>query len=110
MSLVPEDLTKWDNESLLRTFERNQETLQVLVGSLYPSILHEENEKIGQECIRRTNHHPNWWREKGIVESTWTGPDGLVHTWVHMHGGSGVHRGRADDPAKIVTCFECLAR
>ena len=107
MTLVPEDLTKWDNESLLRAYERNEETLKYLVGSLYPSILYDENEKIGQECIRRSTYHPNLWRDQNIVESSWTSADGLVHTWWHRHA---IQSRKPDDPPKVITCVDCLAR
>lgn len=107
MPPVPEDLTKWDDASLLRAFEQKVELHKTLVGSLYPNMLMDEIEAVGQECIRRHTYHPNWWREKGIVESSWTDSHGLVHAWNHRDlGQSRV----PDDPAKAITCFECASK
>jgi len=107
MVLVSEDLMKWDNESLLRGFEQRTELYNTMVGSLYPPIVHAEMEAIGAECIRRTEYHPNWWREKGIVPSSWTDEQGVTHSWTVFHA---VQNRKADDPVRVVTCFECLAR
>jgi hypothetical protein len=105
MALVPEDLTKWDLESLLRQFEQKITLLPTLVGSLYPSILQDEIEAIGQEGIRRTGMHPNWWREKGVVPSSWTDEHGITHNWQHW-----VIARKPDDPVRMVTCIQCVAK
>jgi hypothetical protein len=107
MSLVPEDLAKWDLESLLREFERRVEIEKAFdnVGGRYRSPIHEEVEALGQEGIRRTGMHPNWWREKGIVPSSWTDEHGITHTWQHW-----VIARKSDDPVRMVTCFQCIAK
>lgn len=116
MSVDPAVLALWDDEELLRQFELRKKLQEEMVGTLYPSILHDEMEVIGQEAIRRTTFHPNWWREKGFVHTSWTDEHGLVHNpyfrecpviyfapWVR-----GVD-GRRDNPSKEFTCLWCLA-
>lgn len=105
MALVPGDLAKWDLESLLREFERRVEVEKTLVGQLYKSIIHDEIEALGQEGIRRTGMHPNWWREKGIVPSSWTDELGITHNWQHF-----VIARKPDDPTRMVTCLQCVAK
>jgi hypothetical protein len=105
MTLVPADLSKWDLECLLRAFEEKVELQKTMVGTLYPSILHDELTAIGQEGIRRTGMHPNWWREKGVVPSSWTDELGIAHNWQHW-----VIARKPDDPTRMVTCMQCIAK
>lgn len=109
-------LALWDDEELLRQFENRQKLLNAMVGTLYPSILYDENEVIGQEAIRRTTYHPNFWREKGIVHTSWTDDSGLVHNPYFLQCPAVYNTpwirgidGRRDEPAKEFTCLWCLA-
>jgi len=99
------DLAALDDEQLLREFEQKVELHKTLVGTLYPNILMEEIEAIGQECIRRHSYHPNYWREHGIVPSSWTDEHGLTHAWRHW-----VVTRKPDDPTRMVTCLECISK
>lgn len=105
MSLAHEDLTTWSLERLLKEFEDKGELMKTLVGTLYPGILHDEIEAIGEEGRRRTGMHPNWWREKGLVFSTWTDEFGVTHAWQHW-----VIARKPDDPARTITCLQCMAK
>ena len=116
MSVDPAALALWDNEELLRQFEQRVDLEKNLVGTLYTSIIHDEIEAIGQEAIRRTTFHPNWWREKGIVHTSWSDAYGLVHNPYFRACPANVlaptvlnvYR-RRDDPAKEFSCLWCLA-
>ena len=116
MSVSPEDMALWDNAELLRQFESRSELHAQMGGPLYPSILYDENEVIGQEAIRRTGFHPNWWREKGVVPTSWTDYDGLVHNpffrtcpTVYLTPWCRGMDVRRDQPAKEYSCLWCLA-
>jgi hypothetical protein len=45
----------------------NVELSKDMVGTLYPSILRDENLRIVDECVARTGYHPNLLAEKGLV-------------------------------------------
>ena len=99
------DFTQLNDEQLLREFESKVKLHKTLGGTLYPNILMEEIEAIGQECIRRHTHHPNHWREKGIVPASWTDEHGVTHAWKHW-----VVARKPDDPVRMVTCLQCVAK
>lgn len=101
-----ERLKTLSDDLLLREYEQRVALEKTLVGQLYRSIVYDEIEALGQECIRRHTYHPNWWREKGIVPSTWTDEFGVTHAWVSSH--TLLHR-KADEPTKEVTCLQCIA-
>jgi hypothetical protein len=107
MSLVPEDLTKWDLENLLREFERCVKLEKAFdgVGGRYQSLIHAKVEALGTEAIRRTGLHPNWWRVKGVVPSSWTDEHGITHTWQHW-----MIQRKPDDSPRMVTCLLCIAK
>lgn len=92
-----EDFEDWGDVRLLDRYEH------LLVCNLYSST--DELEAIGRECIRRYGFHPNHWRTKGIVPSSWTDTYGITHDWRHF-----AVRRRLDDPIRTVTCFQCVIR
>jgi hypothetical protein len=100
-------MEQWDNMQLLKEFEERVELHKTLVGNLYPNILLEVIETLGQECIKRTGHHPNHWREQGIVPASWTDEHGITHEWNSSHR---IRNCRADDPVRSITCLHCVVK
>lgn len=103
----PELLKTWTDEELLKAYEQYSGLYESMVGQLYRSIVHDEMEAIGEECYRRHDRHPNFFRGDGIVPSSWTDTHGLTHSWMSAHT---LPRRVPDDPVKEVTCLECVAK
>lgn len=106
----------WDAAKFLAEYEKKQALHQTLVGTLYPPIVADELQQLRDYCERVWLCHPSQLREKGIVYSSWTSSNGLVHNpfvrecfmvystpWIH-----GID-GQYDEPPKELTCLWCVA-
>lgn len=106
MSLNHEEACSWDNETLLREYEKRQEMLQSMVGWLYASIVKDEMDAIETIAYTRTDTFIGKWRDYAFIPSTWTDGRGVTHAWLPHSSCRGPAQ-KPDDPVKHITCLLC---